>query len=185
MVNRCRRKNLSFTATTMSTTRFLLPLILALATCWASNPIFDDVPPRFVKETLDDLPNFRLPKDIRPVAYDITLAPVFNTSDNNNFTFTGRSVITLKIVNATNKITFHAKDLDINDLEVIDPLSDIPISILEVTKDEQRDFVTLVLETPLNAGFPLTLVLNFTGELNNELRGFYRSSYKNENGETM
>lgn len=179
-------------------TRYLLPLILALATCWASNSIFDDVPPRLFQETSDKSPDFRLPTNIKPIHYDITLRPVFNTSDDTNFTFTGTSIIILEVINLTesnnNKIVFHAKDLNIKNSSVfmvdgVGPLfNETEIQVKEIIRDEipERDFVTLVLEDNIIEGTQVILTLNFDGKLNQkDLRGFYKSSYKTEKDEEV
>nr|XP_012230690.1 PREDICTED: uncharacterized protein LOC105677005 [Linepithema humile] len=167
----------------MSKTRFLLPLILALTTCWASNPIFDDVPPQFFQETLDNLPSFRLPEDIKPTHYNITLKPVFNTSKDDNFTFAGESVINLNVVNNTDRIIFHAKNLNISFPPLVEStVTNQTITVSKMIKDEveERDFITLILENKVNMTDLLTLTLEFTGILNDDLRGFYRSSYKDD-----
>ncbi|XP_039306340.1 aminopeptidase N-like [Solenopsis invicta] len=90
--------------------RFLLPLMLAVAACWASSPPFEIDPPQAIEEILDD---YKLPTNVIPTAYNITLDPIFD-SDNETlkFTFRGKSVITLNITEETNIIKFHAKGLE-------------------------------------------------------------------------
>lgn len=175
-----------FAAITMSKTRFLLPIILAVTTCWASIP----VPTEFVSKTLDDLPNYRLPTNIKPTYYDITLQPIFNTSNDESFTFKGISVIELNVKEPTDKIIFHARNLNISSasIEILtNPYAEPSLNITNIIYDEveQRDFVTLILNKNVSLDVPLRLTLNYIGKLNDDLRGFYRSSYKNEAGEEV
>lgn len=167
----------------------LLLLTLVLAACWASDPFFDDVPLQPSQEVSD---SFRLPDNVKPIEYDIELKPNFESSDKDkNFTFEGRSTITLNISN-TNTIIFHAKNLTFlendttltfneinydrekNKIEIVRNLK--PKTFVE---DKRKDFVTLTFEKEFDTK-NANLSLHYTGTLNDGLRGFYRSSYKNK-----
>lgn len=99
----------------MSIMRFLLPLVLVLATCWAGDPIFEEVQPL----TFDHIPTgYRLPNSgVEPINYDISLQPYFETAPKGKekFSFDGTVKITLKrdTTTKTNSITLHAADLTI------------------------------------------------------------------------
>lgn len=155
--------------------RYLLPLILVLATCWAGIPIPESVIPQPIQEILDD---YRLPKDVIPTNYVIELTPYLDTKDKKNFTFDGQSEIDLEIKkNNTKTITFHANELNITKVKLI--YSGKPIEIISQEINKQKDFITLNLKEELNSTFKnIKLFLSFTGVLNDNLRGFYRSSYQ-------
>jgi len=155
--------------------RYLLPLILVLATCWAGIPIPESVNPQPIPEIQDD---YRLPKDVIPTNYVIELTPYLDTKDEKNFTFAGQSEIDLEIKkNNTKTITFHFNELNITEVKLNS--SGKPIGIISQEIDKQKDFMTLNLKEGLNStSKDVKLFLSFTGVLNDNLRGFYRSSYQ-------
>lgn len=166
--------------------RFLLPLMLVLAVCWASVPLSDDVPLQPMEKVLED---YRLPKDVVPTEYNITLTPTFESNDTKkNFTFDGRVEITLNVLNSTNTITFHAKELEIDkDIKLTyryidkkDKTEKNKILIPKLTKNPQKDFVTLNFEENVPKIQNAKLSLHYTGKLNEKYRGFYKSFYQNK-----
>jgi hypothetical protein len=60
---------------------------------------------------------------------------------------------------------------------------DVPgeVTVVNHERDEQRQFLNLRLGQTLPAGKQYELSLEFTGELNDQLQGFYRSSYIEDN----
>lgn len=167
--------------------RLLLPLVLVLATCWASDPqildpLLNDVPPQLIQA---ESGNYRLPTDVRPLTYVIKLEPIFKKSNSNFFNFTGESVITLQVEKETNQIVFNSKNLDIINAVLIKPKENgtdkIPV---EPVSNKTTELTTITLKdkiTPLMKNIKLNLI--YEGQLNDDLRGFYRSSY-NKNNET-
>lgn len=163
--------------------KYLLPLMLALATCWASNPLFENVAPELIHEILDD---YRLPDDVVPTNYIIELTPYLDTKDEKSFTFDGHSEIDLDIKKNTTTITFHAKQLKFEEINLMYKNKTGNITIADITSkklNKQKDFVTLVLKEEITSDMQdVKLILNYTGVLkNDELRGFYNSSYQNKN----
>ena len=49
--------------------------------------------------------------------------------------------------------------------------------------DTKRDFYIIKLEKPIVAGNIYLLYIDFVSKLNDDLKGFYRSTYENEKGE--
>lgn len=162
--------------------RFLLPLMLVLAICWASIPLSDDVPPQPMEEVLE---NYRLPNDVVPTEYNIKLTPTLESTDKKNFTFDGTSEITLNVSKLTKTITFHAKELDIKENVELkykeEKSNQIKILKPKIVKDFQKDFVTLVFDTDIPKIENAKLSLHYSGKLNDKYRGFYKSSYQNKN----
>ncbi|XP_029666932.1 aminopeptidase N-like [Formica exsecta] len=163
--------------------KYLLPLMLALATCWAGNPLFENVAPELIHEVLDD---YRLPDNVVPKNYVIELTPYLDTKDEKTFTFDGYSKIDLDIKKNTTTITFHAKQLKFKEINLMYKNETENITIADIILNKQKDFVTLVLKEKITSDMQdVKLILNYTGVLkNDELRGFYNSSYQNKNNET-
>lgn len=159
--------------------RYLPSFMLVLATCWAGNPIYESVSPQPIQEISDD---YRLPKNVVPTNYVIELTPYLDTNDTNKFTFKGQSKIDLVIKQNTKTITFHANNLNLSNIILEYSLSENQSKQIDNIKPEinkQKDFVTLTLEEELNSTLKnVKLSLHFTGVLNDNLRGFYRSSYQ-------
>lgn len=171
---------------TMSKMRSVLLLMLILASCWAgipNDPILNDINPQFIQ----DVPgNYRLPTDVEPTAYKITLEPFIDVPNaDTNFTFKGSSEISLRVVRETRAITFHAKNLELNSYKVeYTDAKGIPgVIIVENEKEDfEKNFITLFLKSPLETGMKsVTLKLSYSGQINNYLKGFYRSSYLDKN----
>ncbi|KAL6262279.1 hypothetical protein P5V15_007374 [Pogonomyrmex californicus] len=163
--------------------RFLLPLTLALATCWASDPITEDVPPQPMQKVSE---NYRLPDDVEPTAYNIKLETFLDEPKEKSFTFEGVSVIDLTIKKNTNTITFHAMELNIRDIKLTQEDKKKPlITLKNMTIDKEKDFVTLNFENTLsNTMKDVKLTITYTGKINDELRGFYKSSYQDKDKQT-
>jgi len=176
----------------MSKMRFVLPLMLVLAACWASNvpgdPIFDDIYPQLIQEVPHD---YRLPEDVVPTEYRIVLEPFIDTNlPDKNFTFTGSSVISIKVMKKISNITLHARDLVITNSRIEYQEKDKTgkpenkLHILSQIKDVEKDFQIFLLPKPLDPRnvSNVNLILNYDGKINNQQHGFYRSSYlDNEN----
>ncbi len=131
---------------------------------------------------------YQLPKDVSPVSYDLTFAP-----DLENFTFDGTETITVKVDESVKSITLNALDLKIKSAsikrsqrpgeEAGGKLADGNGSEMEgtVSLDSEHEVATIVFPGTLIKG-DYILQLSFTGDLNDNLRGFYRSHYKDNAG---
>lgn len=173
--------------------KFLLPLMLVLATCWASNPLFEDVPPQVINEVLD---NYRLSTDdIKPTEYKIELTPIFeSTKEKESFTFQGKSEIILDIKKPdSNSITFHAKELKFDDKEITLTFPKKAgkrnetevLKPVKVVEESQKDFVTLIFDKKFGKENDVKLNLQYNGKLNDGLRGFFRDSYEDKDGKKV
>ncbi|CAB4371700.1 MAG: M1 family peptidase [Actinobacteria bacterium] len=126
-----------------------------------------------------DASPFRLPGPVRPVRYDLTLEPDLEAA-----TFTGEVTIDLLLSAATDTISCNALDLDILAAEVVaGSLADEgpAIAVTDVALDPETERVTFTLGQALPAG-EAHLRIRFTGELNDKLRGFYRSTFTDTAG---
>ena len=116
-----------------------------------------------------------LPKNVRPVHYRLTLTP-----DLAEATFSGEVSIDLEILEPTDTVVLNAIELDIASASL--RLADGSECKGEVTLDNDEETAAFRFGSPLPAG-PATLDISFTGELNDKLRGFYRSRYVDASGE--
>lgn len=121
--------------------------------------------------------NVRLSKGVAPVRYDIELKP-----DLENFTFSGREIITIQVAKSTRAITLHAKELEVDTASILagkDSSRATPrgkIFAERISYDEKSETATFAFEKPVPAGRQ-KLELFFKGTLNDKMRGFYRSKY--------
>ncbi|MCH7483103.1 MAG: M1 family metallopeptidase [Chloroflexi bacterium] len=120
---------------------------------------------------------YRLPATVRPRHYDLTFEPNFSS-----FTFAGTATITLTVAEATDVIQLHAAELSISAASAV--LADGTTVEAEATDvDEAAERATISFPRALPAG-EAKLVLAFTGTLNDQMRGFYRSRYETASGMT-
>ncbi|KPM33936.1 Aminopeptidase 2, mitochondrial [Neonectria ditissima] len=117
-----------------------------------------------------------LPKNVKPLHYDVTLEPNFET-----FKYEGTVVIDFEVVEDTTSISLNTVDLDIHETVVESSGATISSSpALSYNKDSQT--TTITFDQTITAGQGARLTQRFTGTLNDEMAGFYRSSYKDEQG---
>ena len=117
-----------------------------------------------------------LPENARPTRYRITLQPDFE-----KFTFDGLEVIDLEVAAAATEIQLNADELTIHAATLIQGGKSVRAA--SIALDKERETAILSFAEPVNPG-AAQLDLRFTGELNDKLRGFYRSQYVNPEGET-
>lgn len=113
---------------------------------------------------------YRLPQAVEPVVYYISLKP-----DLKNFTFTGEECIAIKVIQVIDEITLHALDLKINNVRVSQNGQDVAVFKIFFNKKFETVTIKLIgVITPGNA----TINLKFSGDLNDKMHGFYRTSYE-------
>ena len=110
---------------------------------------------------------YRLPRTVLPSKYAVSLSP-----DLDKASFTGSVTISADATQVANEIVLNAIELDIHAVEVNG--SPVPFSLNE-------ELERLIIDAAVTPG-PITLHISFTGTLNDKLRGFYRSTFTDENG---
>ena len=115
----------------------------------------------------------RLPRTILPERYALTLAPDLVAS-----TFDGAVDIDVEVVSATDQVVLNAIELEIDDawVTVGTTRHDVAVSL-----DAESERATLTLDAPLPVG-EAVVSLRFRGQLNDKLRGFYRSTFTDDDG---
>ena len=119
---------------------------------------------------------YRLPTNVRPVKYAITLTP-----DLEGFTFDGEETIELELTEAVSSISLNAIEIEVSSAELT-PAGGAAMQASSITLDEEMETVTFSFGSEIAAGSAL-LSIRFTGTLNDQLRGFYRSRYTTPGGE--
>jgi puromycin-sensitive aminopeptidase len=122
----------------------------------------------------------RLPTHVVPLRYDLHLEP-----DLTAFTFTGSESVTVQVREATSDLLLNAAELEILEAAV-ERVGDGAGGLRlrgGAEMDEEATRCRLRFPEPLSPG-EWRLHIAFKGILNDKLRGFYRSRYKDETGTT-
>ena len=116
-----------------------------------------------------------LPANVKPTRYRLTLEP-----DLTDFTFSGEEAIEIDVLEATDEITLNSAEIEVQTSRlVVDGQEDLEPS--DVTFDAGNETVTFRFGRPVREG-RARLDITFKGELNDRLRGFYRSHYTDIDG---
>ncbi len=116
--------------------------------------------------TLEKESPYRLPDFALPLNYDLRLAP-----DMTSFKCEGSEVIELDIRRATNYILLNALDLEIDSAEI---KQGGHVEKAKIVLEPEHERVRLTFEKNINPG-QAHLTIKFCGDINDKLRGFYRS----------
>ena len=117
--------------------------------------------------------SYRLPRTVLPHRYDLTLTPDLETAS-----FTGTVAIGIDLLEAASEIVLNAVELSIDEVWIErdgDRLEGIP------SLDSEAERLAVGLDGELASG-PATLHVVFAGILNDKLRGFYRSTFDDDEG---
>lgn len=117
-----------------------------------------------------------LPEAVKPLHYDLTLEPNLET-----FKYEGTVSIELDVLEDTTSISLNTLDIDIHETKVTSGSRNISSSP-KISYNEDSQTTTVDFDETLPAGTKATLFQKFTGTLNNNMAGFYRSSYKDAQG---
>lgn len=113
--------------------------------------------------------SLRLAKDLKPERYRLRLKPDFRT-----FSFGGEEVIHFALARPVSELALHAKGLKIESVEL--KQGKIHLRPKKITYDERKETVRFSFREKLAKG-SAELALRFSGTLNDQMRGFYRSRY--------
>jgi len=136
----------------------------------------------------------RLPTHTKPLYYKIELIPYLDPAK--NFTIDGKVGIDLLCLADTNKVTIHVKNITVNagSVSLVEKVVEevdsenrnaTNYAVVGTQYDTLRDFYNITLRHSLKAGHTYRLYMEFEALLGDELAGFYRSSYTdNDTNET-
>jgi puromycin-sensitive aminopeptidase len=114
----------------------------------------------------------RLPETVAPESYDLTFEPNLAKA-----TFSGEEVIHVKAAKPTATVTLNAAELEFREARIEAGGTSQKAA---VTLDEPKEQATLTVPKELPAG-PAEIHIQFTGILNDKLRGFYLSKSERRN----
>jgi len=113
----------------------------------------------------------RLPTSVTPAHYDLVLRP-----DLEDASFTGSAGIDIDVHEPTDTIVLNAIELTMDAASFDGNAIAAPVGY-----DEELERITITLDGPVEPGRH-RLDFEFTGILNDKLRGFYRSTYTDDDG---
>ena len=117
----------------------------------------------------------RLPRTAIPSRYELMLAPDLAGSS-----FAGSVTIDLRVADRTDRLVLNAAELVVSRAELTRPGGKPATGDIAHDGEEQR--LTLTFAEPLAPGAGYRLALDFTGILNDQLHGFYRSRFTDAEG---
>ena len=121
--------------------------------------------------------SIRIPKNIRPLHYDLFLHPNLTS-----LKYDGKLTISLKCFEVTNRIIFHMKDLKMDQIKVVNE-GKTEIKVKDVSENKERNLVILELDEKLEKDKEYYLSMDFSGKLSDNMEGFYKSEYTTKSGE--
>ncbi len=130
--------------------------------------------------------NYRLPTHLKPFYYEISIKSFIGSMyAEKSFKFDGNINISFTCLNSTDKIVLHIKDLEIkNETLKLTHSNEIIEANLSWTNDFDREFMIINLNKECVKFNNYTLHMLYTGEISENLAGYYQSSYASLNDQT-
>ena len=130
--------------------------------------------PTKMKVDAADAARFRLPNTVLPVRYTVEWQPDLETNS-----FTGFETILLDIREATKNVVLNCKEMEIQEAKITGSNGESHQGTVEL--EEETEFARIAFPQDLKPG-SWQLLVRFTGILNDRLAGFYRSKFKDNDG---
>ncbi|NXB34026.1 AMPN Aminopeptidase, partial [Eulacestoma nigropectus] len=130
---------------------------------------------------------WRLPATLKPESYEVSLQPFLKPDANNMYIFKGNSSVVFVCVEATDLILIHSNKLNytmqgsFHAMLQAEGGGSAP-AISHTWLETPTQYLVVQLDTPLQQGQRYRLSSSFTGELADDLAGFYRSEYTDQSG---
>ena len=121
---------------------------------------------------MTDTDPYRLPRSVLPLRYTLELQPDLAAAR-----FTGHVEIDVDVRETVEEIVLNAADLEIDDVKV-ESSGDVPVRF---ALDAATERLILQFPTPVSPG-RASVRIAFRGILNDQLRGFYRSTFTGDDG---
>jgi hypothetical protein len=169
---------------------FYLTLLLAVVAV-STTPVTTKTESSSINDNNKATKDYLLPIHIVPIDYKIGLVPILDKVpagwEDNKFKFAGIVIINATVARSTDMIRMHAKNLNIENLVLIHEGSKEPIQLKDpsyIISEDDTQFLTIYTNQTLELGMRFSIIINYIGELNDLLYGFYRSNYL-ENSENQ
>ena len=121
-------------------------------------------------DNVPETPSYRLPRSVVPERYDLEISPDLGTAR-----FTGRESVALDVVERVSEVVLNAAELEIASAVLVGAGGASLPAAVELDPDEER--VLLRPERDLEPG-RWRLDIEFSGTINDKLRGLYRSTFR-------
>jgi hypothetical protein len=134
--------------------------------------------------------DYRLPTNVKPIHYKIILNPLIEEPDPS--TFTGEEIITVKVIEETESITLHYNNITIHDVIITRASTETNLTVNH-NYDTVTHFWVISLDTSagedaertFKANEEYLILIQYSGHHQDDMYGFYRSSYKDTEGKTV
>ncbi|NXO41080.1 AMPN Aminopeptidase, partial [Locustella ochotensis] len=130
---------------------------------------------------------WRLPATLKPEYYEVSLQPFLKPDANNMYIFKGNSSVVFVCEEATDLILIHSNKLNYTMQGSFHATlqaegGGTAPAISRTWLETPTQYLVVQLDAPLQKGQRYRLSSSFTGELADDLAGFYRSEYTDESG---
>lgn len=126
--------------------------------------------------------DYRLPNNTIPLHYDVWLSTDIHRGET---AFTGNVKIRIRAVENTAQITLHYRQITIENIVLRNNLNNVIQDNVTFSFVEDLEFLQVNPTSSLVAGLEYVLEITYHGLLRDDNMGFYRSSYKNPQGQTV
>jgi aminopeptidase N len=126
--------------------------------------------------------NYRLPNNTRPIKYNLFMTTDIHKDERD---FEGKVEIQIKVLEDSDHITIHSRQIKINNVDLLNSSSSLIESNVTITYRQQVEFLIIKPTIPLLKGVIYWVVINYEGQLRDDNMGFYRSTYIDKNGKEV
>lgn len=152
-------------------------LVLSVIGLAAASPIEHEALDAGIEVQAEGDEDYRLPRDVQAINYDLEITPYFTAiTGKQAWTFDGVAKISLKAtVSGVLKIVLHMHDLTIGQYTLTDGHTGGNFEAAQY--NAITDKWTITLTKPLSNTVETLLTVYYTGNLKDDMNGFYRSYY--------
>lgn len=134
----------------------------------------------YLTDISENASDYRLPGNLMPTSYDLTLQPFLDNSS-----FNGWITINFVVKNATDSIVlnFHKSSISIlPSVPVTVSAGSTSLTVTNTTIDDVHDMITFTLNDTLAAETNALINIVYSGVLREDMLGFYISTYETVSG---
>ena len=117
-----------------------------------------------------------LPTQLLPVHYSLEITPNFE-----ELTFATEEVIDVTVREETDRFTLHAREITIHAVSFVSAGNSKEIKMSEISYNFKSNTVSIVFESSVPVGEG-KVNIKYSGILNGDMAGFYKSTYADANG---
>lgn len=123
---------------------------------------------------------YRLPNNTLPIRYDVWLSTEIHRGE---FAFSGRVTIQILVLQNTNSITLHYRQLTITNVNLASVSGQVIQAQVPYRLMEDVEFLVITPSEQLNINQLYVVEITYTSSLRDDDAGFYRSSYLDAQGQ--